>query len=200
MNLAQAIAIAAKHGAPPSCELERELKAACLASRFVHARALNRLGVSSSTIADLRRQHWGWGVVNASAGDDGLYLPGSGEPHLVLPVIENGDLIDLVAFRSATPERWLLRTGQGWALGLERGLEPHTWHPETLLSCNPLDWLRADCEGLCVLDWGAPETHYLVGVPHLECSTPELAGLLRGALSKPVRLPTISIKENRLAA
>jgi hypothetical protein len=166
----------------------------------VHAKALIQLGVSLHTIAELRRHHWRWGVVHASAVDEGLFYPGEGPLHLVIPVYEDGALVDLCAFRSNGPTAWLLRTGLGWALGLERGLERHTWGDPVHLSVSPLEWLQRGCDGLCVLDWDAPEVRYLVGVPHVICSTPALANRLRSALAKPARFPLITVEDVRHAA
>ena len=96
--------------------------------------------------------------------------------------------------------RWLLRSGQGWALGVENGLERHTWGDPVAVSASPLEWLCRGEDGLVVLDWDAPEVRYLRDVPHLACSTASLANHLRNTLSKPLRIPQISIMETRLAA
>src|SRR5436853_1956909 len=106
--------------------LDAELASAGRASTFLHAKRLEQLGVSIATVAELRRHDWGWGVVHAveHPSEPGLYCPDSSGPlHVLLPVYDRGDLVDLVAFRSSDPERWLLRTGAGWCLGLEGGFE-----------------------------------------------------------------------------
>jgi hypothetical protein len=180
--------------------LEAELATAGKATTLDHFRALERLGVSRNTLCDLWARNYGFGVMAASDAGDGTYYPGDGQPHLLLPVYEDGELVDLCAFRSANPSAWLLRSGMGWALGLEHGLEPHTWGDPVRLSLSPLEWLQNDAAGLCVLDWDAPEVRYLVGVPHLVCSDAGHASTLRRTLSTPVRFPTISVMEARLAA
>ncbi len=177
-------------------DLSAEMLAAMKASTLLHAKALEHLGVSWPVIAELRRYHCGWGVVHAveHPSKPGLYcLDPEAPPHLVLPVYGDGELVDIVAFRSSHPNNWLLRTGPGWALGVERGLERHTWGDQVSLALSPLEWLQQGASGLCVLDWAAPEVHYLTEVPHLVCSTEGVAALLRSALSKPVRFPEISI-------
>jgi hypothetical protein len=179
--------------------LEVELAAAQGRVSFAHLRALERLGVPRSLICDLSR-HGHIGVVLATSSGDGLYQPGEGAPQLVIPVYDEGALVDLCAFRSNDPNGWLLRTGLGWALGVEHGLEPHTWGDPVPLALSPLEWLQQGASGLCVLDWDAPEVRYLVGVPHLVCSDADHAATLRRALSTPVRLPQISVMETRLAA
>lgn len=184
-----------------SRHLEAELKAAAWAVKKEHLPRLFALGISRSTIAELGRHHYGFGLVNAIAGEDGLYVPGDGEPHLVLPVYESGELVDLVAFRSCDPEHWLWRTGDGSALGLEWGWGMlHNGEPLTI-SATPLDWLRAGCEGLCVLDWDAPELAIeLADFAAIHCPDAITARLLKKSLTKPQRLPNISVGEIPLAA
>ena len=185
-------------------DLHAELRAAAEAMSTVHLKRLVQLGVSWGTIGELGRVNLGLGVVNAfeHPSEPGLYCVGGDVPHLLLPVFDNWELIDLVAFRSSEPERWLLRTGLGWSLGLERGLERHTWGDPVRLAVSPLEWLQGGAEGLALLDWSAPEVHYLTGVPHLVCSNSTQAGMLRKALTRPVRFPTITLQneEAQLAA
>lgn len=184
-------------------DLYGELRSAAEQVHSLHLSRLRGLGVSWETIAELGRHSYGLGVANAieHPSEPGLYcLDPAGAPHLVLPVFDAGELIDLVAFRSSAPNDWLLRTGLGWALGLERGLERHTWGDPVNLAVSPLEWLQQGATGLCVLDWDAPEVPYLTGVPHLVCSTETQAALLRKSLARPVRFPTISVMEAALAA
>lgn len=180
--------------------LGRELESAAFAVTRSHLRRLNGLGVSWETIGELGRDYHGFGLVRCSEDADELFCLGDGEQHLVLPVHERGEVVDLCAFRSDDPARWLLRTGCGWALGLERGLERHTWADSVPLSESPLDWLCNGANGLCVIDWDAPEVTYLTELPHIVCSTEALGRRLQSALARPPRLPSISVRENRLAA
>lgn len=181
-------------------DLELELASAAKRTSLLTVRRLVSLGVSLTTVAELRRDRWGYGVAPVADAGGGLFSPGEGPQHLLLPVHDDGELVDLVAFRANDPANWLVRTGHGWALGLDLGLEAHCRGNPVPLWATPLDWLRADCSGLCVLDWGAPEIRYLLDLPHLECASAELAAILRSALSRPVRFPTISVGELSLAA
>lgn len=182
-------------------DLEAELAKAAQAVSPIHLRHLVALGVGWPTIAEIGRHHYGLGLVQAQCGDPGLFSPGEGPVHLQLPVFEDGELVDLVAFRSGQPSQWLLRTGAGWALGLEGGLQRHTWGDDPVpLAASPLEWLQAECRGVCILDWAAPEVHYLTAIPHLSCRTGELAAMLRAALTRPVRFPMISVMEAQLVA
>jgi hypothetical protein len=169
-----------------------ELRSACEAVRHSHLRQLVALGVSWPAIGELGRHHFGFGVTPAASAGDGLYSPGEGELHLVLPVYEDGELIDLCAFRSCDPLGWSLRTGLGWALGLEGGFAPHSWADTVPLVESPLEWLRNGATGLCVIDWDAPEVSHLTDLPHIACSTPRLAVRLRYALARPQRLSSRS--------
>lgn len=181
-----------------SFDLTHEMRLACEAFHSLHLNRLRALGVSWETIANIGREFYGVGVINAveHPSEPGLYcLDPAGAPHVVLPVIDRGELIDLVAFRSSQPDSWLLRTGLGWCLGLHRGVEAHTWGDPVRLCVSPLEWLQGGASGLCLLDWDAPEVHELTGVPHLVCSTAEQAALLRKAIARPVRFPNISVTE-----
>ena len=180
--------------------LSNEMRAAGRASTLLHFKHLLGLGVPRATVAELRRDDWGWGVANAVDVGDGLYCPGDGPLHLVLPVWDDGELIDLVAFRSGNPGDWKLRTGQGLALGLEHGWERHHWDDEVQLTLTPLDWLRNGAAGLCIVDWDAPDISMLASLPRIICPTRESAAQLRQALTRPQPLPPIIVKETRLAA
>ena len=181
-------------------DLSNEMRAAGQASTLLHFKHLLALGVPRATVAELRRNDWGWGIVKAVDVGDGLYRPGDGPLNLVLPVFDDGDLIDLVAFRSGSPGDWKLRTGLGLALGLEHGWERHQWDDEVKLSLTPLGWLRNGCDGLCIVDWDAPDISMLASVPSIICPTRESAAHLRQALTRPQQLPPITVKEMRLAA
>lgn len=159
--------------------------------RQVHLDRLRSLGVSGATIADMGLTYWPFGVVKAETIGGGLYQPGNGITHIVLPVLEGGDLIDLCAFRTTAPESWLLRRGNGWCLGYDYGVgsvDPVQLH------ATPLGWLRAGGDGLCVLDWGARSVSYLDTIERVICADNETAQLLTNALRRPVRLPEIEVR------
>lgn len=181
-------------------DLKQELIHAGKASTLLHFKHLIGLGVPRDTIAALRLDTWGWGVVKAMDVGDGLYCPGDGPLHVVLPVWDDGDLVDLVAFRSGNPADWKLRTGLGLALGLEHGWERHHWQDEVQLSLTPLDWLRNGCDGLCIVDWDAPDITMLSSLPGIACPSRAVATRLRQVLTRPQPLPPIFVKETALAA
>lgn len=180
-------------------DLHAELTVAAAHLHATHLRMLERLAVPRGPLCDMLSDGWSLGIAPAAKASEGLYQPSDGPPHLIIPVWEDGALIDLCAFRSGVPDWPLLRTGNGWALGLERGLEAHTWGPAALVA-TPLDWLCRGGRALCVLDWAAAEVSYLRDVPHLVCQSEKLASMLLGALTRPQRLPQISVEEAQRAA
>lgn len=149
------------------------------------------MGASPASIAELGARQIPFGVANVERLERGLYQPGDGPLHVLTPVYEGGEVIDLIAWRSERPMDWAWRTGLGWALGADE-IRRDYWpgDPPLQLHATPLDWLRAGGLGLCVLDWEADE---LEGLRHVHAIEADewIAVRLRRALSKPRRLPTI---------
>ena len=176
-----------------SADISCELRDLSLSASPLLLHRLKALGVPWSTIAQMGHHHRFGGSARVIDIDDGLYAPSDeGTPHLILPVFENDELVDLVAFTSDQPLAWLLRLGTGWSLGLLDGFERHSWEVEVRLWASPLDWLQADCDGLCILDWSASEVLELARLPSIRCQDKPLAERLREALSRPYRLPIIT--------
>lgn len=190
-------------------DVRAELDSAAARVRQPHLNRLRALGVSIDTIAEMGAT-FPIGIGEAEDAGNGLYQPGEGALHMILPIVEDGELVDLCAFRSNIPDRWLLRKGLGFALGLEDGLSPWLWYqpadPEAKpprfqvgkplhIFSNPLEWLRAGRDGVCVLDWSAPEIRRLNGFERLTVSDATTARLLRASLSRPVRIPVIDVLE-----
>jgi len=183
-------------------DLHSEMNAACDRIRQPHLDQLLGLGVSSGTIAELGARQAPFGVVSATACDDGLYVPGEGPTHLVQPIIDGGEIIDLVAWRSLQPFRWWLRSGLGWALGQDNWTYRSAWDvgDPFAVHATPLDWLRAGCNGICIVDWSAPEVRELLTAEALRVGTPALGEALISTLSRPHRLPQIQTMETANAA
>jgi hypothetical protein len=180
-------------------DLHAEMDAAGLCVLQGHLNHMRALGVSSCTIAEMGLAGWPFGIANVEPVGGGSYQPGEGFPHTILPVVEDGVLVDLVAFRSGAPDDWLLRTGHGFALGLPDGMagyvraEKDFWENSAHLFSNPLDWLRGGGSGICVLDWGSPEIYRLDMLAHVTVSDAATGQLLKQALCRPVRLPRIEL-------
>lgn len=87
--------------------------------------------------------------------------PGGPDRRLLLAVHDAaGELIDIAAIASHRRDEWALRTGTGWALGMDlieaaqaRSLAEQ--RTTLRLFASPFDWLAAQGEGICVLDWCA---------------------------------------------
>lgn len=177
-------------------DLYGEMKAATFAVRQPHMDRLRALGVSTDFIADLGARFFPFGICAAEVQGDGTYQPGEGNPHVIMPVLEDGELVDLIAWRTSTPGDWHLRTGNGWALGAE-------WvasHEDIDVFGSPLGWMIGRGEGICPLDWSAPELDRFRSVETLRAEDAETAQLLAAVLRKPVRIPTIRIREIAHAA
>ncbi len=98
-------------------------------------------------------------------------------------------LIDLVAFDPTRPDCWWLRRGQALLLGsiyVGLVLEERCALP---VYSNPMSWLRANAEGLVVLDWKAAPA-LLLDVGEFHAETVDLGECLEGALA-----PSILIME-----
>lgn len=181
-------------------DLSSEMFAASRAVEKPHMDRLGALGLLTPSLARL----CGWlpalGIVDAMPGKSGLYEPGAGPCHVVTPVVSNGDIADLCAWRPLDPARWWMRTGSGWALGAD-SLDAHGGWSSTLdLFATPAEWLAAGGDGVCILDWSAPELRQLAEWPSIICSNAALARALRDALSRPVGLPSITVTEVARAA
>lgn len=185
---------------PSEPQLIAELRHAAEDVRQPHLDRLRGLGVSIGWMADA--ETYPFGVAHCEPSGPGLYQPNPGAAplHMILPVIEDAALVDLIAFRSSDPGNWMLRTGIGWALGLARGVGHWMWSERVHLFDTPLDWLRGRGDGICVLDWDAPEVRDLDVLPEVVCSSPAVAKAFERALTRPVHCPKISIMEARNAA
>ena len=183
-------------------DLHGELSGAGQASKLIHFQHLVALGVPRALLAEVRMSHWGYGVDRVEPDGDGRYQPSpQGESQVILPVYdETGELVDLVAFPTRSPHNWRVRCGQGWALGLEQGLERYHWGEALPLHSSPLNWLRSGCVGLTVIDWTAPEVAGLRDMESIICEDARLASVLREALTLPSRLPSIGVGEFQHAA
>lgn len=172
--------------------ISSEFSNACRAVRQRHLDHVKSLGISTQTITGhaLRFRAMGFGVTSGTFGGDGLYVPGDGPAMIVLPIMEGGDLVDLVAWRTTHPCRWGLRTGVGWALGADNLCAFGQWSDSVTLHDSPLEWLRAGCEGGCVVDWNAPEVEKLAGWAKIETSR-RVASVLRPRLARPRPIPEI---------
>jgi len=63
-------------------------------------------------------------------------------------------LVDLLAFRTCAPDTWFYRVAAPFVT-LGEDLLQLAHHHERPVSVHrtPLDWLRADCRGVCLAEW-----------------------------------------------
>lgn len=176
--------------------LAREIE---LAVKVVENRHLDRLialGVDSATIAKLGAIQPPFGVMDCDDIGGGIFQPGGATPKIVQPVYDGGILIDIVAWRTTLPQKWLWRTGAAWALNPD-AIAKNSWRDEPLaIDATPLDWLKADANGLCILNWSAPEIRQLLRVQSIIADAP-IARQLREFLAKPLYFPKISKRLER---
>ena len=129
-----------------------EMDRSVLGLSFTAFTALEDMGLDRTIMLQLMRLNW-IGRLHGETLGSGRWQPVSdraaGKPMLLLPVAEEGVLVDIVAFSPRDPDEWSLRTGQGLILGWDMidrqtvlNFEPG--NPiEIRVFANPLTWLTA---------------------------------------------------------
>lgn len=182
-------------------DLLAEMNTAAENVRQIHLDHLKAFGVTGAGMAALWRSEGvaPFGVAPIEPGPDRSFLFGHGPLHVIQPVTWEGELIDLVAWRSMTPGSWLTRTGSAWCLGeghlnanSESLTEPHV----PTVVATPLQWLAMAGQAFCILNWDAPEVRGLVAFDAIRCDDKRLSKTLLAAISKPVSLPRILTGEH----
>ncbi len=110
--------------------------------------------------------HRAGGVAVARISTTGrLWMPEpTGTPAFILPVwtgpapsiycgVENPVLIDMIAWRLSAPTCWWYRTGDGDALGIDNLDLAHVEGWPISFASTPLEWLRGNCHGACLLGY-----------------------------------------------
>lgn len=165
--------------------------------RKAHIDHLLSLGVAPEALAALGARQAPFGVECIETDDAGRWWPDpEGKRAMVVPVVERGELIDVVAYRTSQPVRWWWRVGCASLLGADV-MERSVWPGDKLhVVGTPLAWIAAGGEACCILDWGLPdyEVAALRDQHELVCDTPILAGRLRKRLSQPRHVPPIKIE------
>ena len=178
-----------------SAQLRAEFDAGVDRVRQSHLDRIVALGVLPATIYAIGREHHPLGVMSVSVSDDGMFEPGGDVPVLVQPVIEGSGLIDLVAWNSADPAKWWLRSGSGWLLNAYRCLGSR-WDSGVLdLSVSPLAWLQGGAKGGVIVDWETPDLATLRQFDTVNCETPALAATFSNAVLRPRHDPIVTIPE-----
>lgn len=177
-------------------DLEGELIAAAKSVRQPHLDRLRSLGISPAVMAGIGRFQTPFGVSGAERLSDGYYRPGDGPCHVISPVYVDGQLIDLIAWQTRDPTSWASRTGLSWALGEDILTMRWAWERPVAVHATPLAWWIAACDGLCILDWAAPEIRDLGLVEVIEAE-PTIASRLHRILSTPNRLPKFILNQGK---
>lgn len=172
--------------------------------RQVHIDHVRSLGASPEALASLGYRQLPFGVERIDVDDAGRWWPDpEGKPALVVPVMEYGEPIDIIAFHTGQPARWWWRDGIGSLLGHDL-LTRCVWPGDELpVVSTPLAWIVAGGEAVCILDWDLPdhEISPLRDFYGLQCDSQILASRLRKRLAQPRKVPPISFpKETSYAA
>lgn len=146
---------------------------------------LHRQGVSASLLASMAPVQ----VATGYRGADGKFEPGPGETFVVF---EEPD--DLIFWQPKTSEL-LTWNGRSFALN-----EAHIWNPATYsfdanlnVFSDVLDWLRADCDGVVIIDWSRAFDQ-LREAPRIAIAE-NLLKTYRTSM-QPRRMPTLSVIPN----
>jgi hypothetical protein len=185
-------------------DLAAEMLAAATGVRQPHLDRLCALGVPARAIARLGADRPSFGVSRIRALKDGLFeLNANGADALIMPVtriqpadwcgfdMSHLEVVDLIALRTAEPDRWWWRVGTGWALGTE-----HLGCDAPLrVVATPLDWIAAGGHALCILDWSAPGWCWDLLRSELQLVLPDnrLRRRLRNALIRHASMPDMEV-------
>jgi hypothetical protein len=173
-------------------DLRSELAAAESAVRQQHLDHIRALGVAPATVAELGRDFPSFGVATIEMRRD-TYAPGPGPAAFVHPVVADGAIVDLLAWRSLQPERWWLRLGVAWALGIDN-LTRHDLAEPLRIADTPLNWLRGGARGICIVDYDSPEIRSLQSVDAIEVDNGKFGELLLREISRPARVPRVVVE------
>lgn len=147
-----------------SLDLLGELRV--LSLPFVAARMLIDLGVPAEVMLALHG-NGDLALGQVELDPRGRFEFGGPDRRLILTVRDAaGEVVDLVALASHDENQWALRTGLADLLGDDQLLDAVLAERRELrLHPTPLAWLRAGCEGICVLDWTRSALGALRGMP-----------------------------------
>lgn len=115
---------------------------------------------------------------------------------LTVAVHELGQLVDIVAFPPDRPNHWLVRTGLAEFLGEDVLIEAEdNWNPENIPLVVPtvLEWLETKGRSICLVDPTPSALRRLRNLEAIEVPTREFGQVLRLEMSRPPRLPEITI-------
>jgi len=133
-----------------------------------------------------------WGIAEVSAGPTFYQPEEEGLLAAIVPAVEDGEIVDLVACGVDSRQ---MRTRRGIADLLGYDCIPEYPFSEIPLPVydDVLGWLRAGCQGVVVLDWqtGAPRLRHASA---LCCESEATADRLLQAFQRPPRYPEIFVR------
>lgn len=119
-----------------------------------------------------------------------------GERAIVIPEMSQatGQLTNLVAFHSETPRSfWRMLDGGAPFLGPDAIERAEHFNEPLMVHETPIEWLRAECEGVVILDWNHYWPLYLGGVKQVRTASIEFGRRLRDTLMRPLPIPEIQV-------
>lgn len=117
---------------------------------------------------------------------------------IVLPVGNSNRLsgiVDLVAFQVHKPELYWQRNGYGSLLGWWNVEYCIHYDEQLTIHSNPLEWLKADCEGCCILDWSSNLGYWFSGINYFYCPKAITGIRLEHSFQRTNAMPEIRIGE-----
>ena len=179
-------------------DLDAEILATVGRVEQSHLNWMMGMGVSSSAIARLGKTQEPFGIGRVEFVGSDYWQPHDGPAaigSIVQPVYEDGQIIDLIAWRSLKPRDWRWRVGEAWALGADslHG-DPWTGFASIRLHSTPLAWLAAGGEGLTILNWQSAALRALSNFEEIICADSTAADRLHQILCRPARLPKITTR------
>ncbi len=117
-----------------------------------------------------------------------------GEYAVIVPVMDDDELVDLIAFDLPQPDRWWLRRGDTCLLGAA-ALDHLYLGAELQVRRNPLSWLQNHTEGCVVLDWPRAADR-LRSIATLDAADIEHGQEIRCHLQHPLLIPEIRVPES----
>lgn len=191
-DLAQIVAAEVREIRNP---LRREIEQCAASTRFDDMRRL------AAVVGKIAAAIYGAGIIgfaNIEADRRDIWQQCEHGPRcVIIAAIEDGVILDLVAFRLSAPNAWFLRTGHSWALGMDAITSAsRSWDSDArvLLHATPLDWLRSNCIGACVVNWTDDARRTLCALPGIDVGSPVMAKALRDQLTQPLALPSIQVR------
>jgi hypothetical protein len=167
---------------------------------------LRGLGVPGGVLYGLATDYPMYGVARIETFDSGFYdSSDDGEMAIIQPVaqcVESGspDVIDLVTWLPDDPAHWWLRIGH-WPLLNPDAVSDATFFGEdnpVVVHAMPLDFIRAGCEGVVVLQWTAGLPFYFGAVRKLLAMGADTGRRLQECFDR--QIPEIRYSEARHAA